>query len=78
MQWKQSLIFSGDKGLAVHPPAFQMVNLKTSLTLEKTQAELWLTFPETEYDVSIKTKSTRNGNWRKTVLQCSSGWIYLK
>lgn len=47
-KYNGSLIFSGDQGLVVQPLAFQLVNLKTSLTLEKTQCELWLTFPETE------------------------------
>lgn len=31
-----SNIFPSDKGFVVHPPALQLVNLKTSSTLEKT------------------------------------------
>lgn len=52
----------------MHPPAFQVVNLKTSPTLEKTQHELQLTFPEAEYEVSIKTKSQQEMATEKTPL----------
>ena len=48
----------GDKALVVHPPVSQLVKSKTSPSLEKTQPEHRLTFPETEYKVNVKIKPT--------------------